>query len=162
MGNDWMDRSTIRAAFTCGNCGGVSVFEMRGDNIITFNPGRMVNGPDELGSATPERAREAYSEAMLCYYGAAYRGTVAMCRSAVEEALDDKGAKGRDLHTKVEDAKSRLNILGDEEVALAQGARLVGRNALHRGASVTQTQATVALGATFDLVNHIASQTPSP
>jgi hypothetical protein len=52
-------------------------------------------------------------------------------------------------------AKSTLGILRDEEVAAAQAARLIGRNALHRGMEVSPTQAMLALSGTINLINYL-------
>jgi len=98
-------------------------------------------------------------EALLCLYGASGRGTVAFCRSAVEEALAHKNVPGSSLDQKIKNAKT---ILGDEERTLANGARLTGRNAIHRMAEATNSQAMLALTTTADLLNHIAQQTPLP
>lgn len=155
---EWKDAAVLRGVHTCGYCGKKGVFEISGRNEVTFAPGTMLGSEDDLDQVVPVGARDAYREALLCYYGAAYRGTIAMCRSAVEEALDGIGVEGRDLYAKVDDAKSK-GLLGDEEISLAHSARLTGRDVLHRGRAVDQGQATHALIATFDLVNHIASQT---
>ena len=79
-----------------------------------------------------------------------------MCRAAIEESLDKKRVKGKDLFEKIENAKG--TYLGDGEVAIATGARLIGRDALHHGLEVTLTQAAVMLSATAEVVNHIAQQ----
>ena len=70
------------------------------------------------------------------------------------------GVKGSVLSAKIPNAQT-MRILGGEEVAQAQGARLVGRGALHRMATVSQTQAMIALGATVDLLNHIGGWKPA-
>ena len=54
------------------------------------------------------------------------------------------------------------SILGDEQRTLAIGARLSGRNVVHRMAEVTDAQAVLALTTTVDLVNHIAGQPALP
>ena len=49
-------------------------------------------------------------------------------------------------------------FLDDEQKTLAHGARLIGRNALHRQKPVTRAQALALLTGTTDLLNHIAAQ----
>ena len=101
-----------------------------------------------------------FEEALLCFYGGSNRGTVAMCRSAVEEALDGKNVTGDNLAAKIENTPK--SILADEEKSQATGARLTGRNALHRMAEVSTTQAMLALTTTTGLINHIGQQRALP
>ena len=155
---DWVYKDTLRGALTCGHCDKITVFEMKG-NELTYLPGKIFQ--EDMRHEVPENVAESLIEAVLCFHGTAYRGTVAMCRSAVEDALDTKGAKGNNLDQKIVDGQNRLQILGYEEIAQAHGARLAGRNALHRGAAVSQSQAMLALQTTLDLLNHIALQTPA-
>ena len=167
----WKNTDVIRGVLICRGpinvksfgegepCKGRTVFELTG-NSVTFAPGKLYEG--DLRRDVPTEASEYFSEAVLCFYGTAYKGVVAMCRSSVEAALDHKGAKGADLKKKIIYAKDKLKILGDEEVSQAQGARLIGRDAIHRGLEVTQTQALISLGATLDLVNHINESSPAP
>ena len=87
-----------------------------------------------------------------------------MCRSAVEEALDDKGisvpsGQNSDLYHKVAEALRR-ELLTDFEVSQAQGARIIARDALHYGRILTQTEAQVALSVTSNLLNFIAEHEP--
>lgn len=148
----------LKAVLVCGNCKKEIVFGMLGD-AINFMPGNLFS--QDVDPSVPKEATDAFDDAIRCFYGAGYRGVVTMCRSTVEESLDAKGATGRNLPTKIEDAQNRLKILGSEQVSYAQASGLIGRNALHRGASISQTQAMLALQATLDLINHIAAQTPS-
>ena len=106
-------------------CNAHTVFEITGSSV-SFLPGKLFEV--DLDSKVGAEIRRLFNEALLCFYGRSGAGTVAMCRSAIEEGLDDKGAKGRDLHEKIPDAKDRLHILGDEQVAQAHTARLIGRD----------------------------------
>ena len=137
-------------------CEGQTLFQLT-QNAISWAPGKLFQ--EDLKTEA-DNAKEMFQEALLCFYGASNRGTVAMCRSAVEEALGDKNVPGRDLDSKIKNAPAY--ILGPEEISMANGARLSGRNVLHHMAQVTHTQAMVALTTTIDLINHIAQQEPMP
>ena len=116
-------------------CNGMTVFEMV-DEGITFYPGRLFDEDIHLGVA--ESANEMLMEALLCFYGSSYRGVVAFCRSAAEEALDAKDVPGANLDAKIKKAGDYLSA---EERALANAARLTGRNALHHLAVVSTANA---------------------
>jgi hypothetical protein len=142
----------IRGVFICSRCHSQTVFELTG-NSVTFMPGRLFTA--DLSPNAPAKAVDSFQDAVFCFYGQGYRGAVGMCRSAIEDSLDAKGAQGSDLFQKIEYSKTTLGILGDEQVAEAQAARLIGRNALHRGMEVSPTQAMLALSGTIDLINYL-------
>ena len=144
----------LKGVLICGDCKTSNVFEMTGDHM-SYLPGALF--ATGYLSTVPSTVRELINEAAFCFYGTAYRGAVAMCRSAVEEALEQKGISGGSLFAKIENAETH-GVLGDEQIALAHSARLSGRSVLHRGATVTQPQGLAALNATLDLVNHISQQ----
>lgn len=149
---------TIRGYLSCGHCGLRTIFELQG-KTLTFLPGRAVE--ENLTNDVDDNAREMFEEALLCLYGGSGRGVVAFARSAVEEALSAKRVEGKNLDAKIPNAKKH-GILGDEEASQVHGARLSGRNALHRMQEVSQLQAMIALSATVFLLNHIAEQEPVP
>lgn len=138
-------------------CKTSSVFEITGDSV-SFLPGKLFQ--EDLDRRTPDEAQACFQEGLLAFYGQAHRATVAMCRSAVEASLDSKRVSGRDLYEKIPNAQ-RMGIIGDEEVSQAQAARLTGRDALHHGRLVSQSQALLALTATLQFLNHVAQQ-PQP
>ena len=148
-------KDKLHGVLVCGGCEGLTVFGMT-QETIDFFPGKLFYG--DLASNVPKGVSGLLSEAVLCFYGTAFRAAVGMCRSCVEEALEDKGVKGRDLNERIENAP----FLGDQEKMLAHGARLIGRNALHRMMPVSQSQAMNAITGTIDLVNYIARQKPVP
>ena len=137
-------------------CKSKTVFELTG-NSTTFAPGKLFE--NDLRGVTPE-VRDLFEEAVLCFYGKAHKGVVGMCRSAVEQSLDEKNAPGPNLYEKIEGVPD--SFLGPEQKTAAHATRLSGRNALHRLAQVTQAQALTALNVTIDLVNHISAQAPLP
>lgn len=143
---------TIRGVFICSQCSTQNVFEMAG-NTITFLPGALF--VQDLTTKAPSGVVSSFNDALRCFYGQGYRGTVAMCRSAVEDALDARGAKGNDLSQKIHHAQNTLGIVSYEEVAAAQNARLIGRNALHRGMEINHTQAMLALQGSLDFINFL-------
>ena len=149
----------LSGTVTCEHCGSQTVFKLK-QNSIRYYPGGIESG---LTSQAAANAKEMVEEAHRCFYGGSYRGVVAFCRSAVEEALDDKNVTGSDLNQKTERArKATPPILGDEEVSMSHGARLTGRNAIHRMAEVSERQAMLALTAASELVNHVAQQPAIP
>ena len=156
--NDVLPKDILRCVLTCGKCGGKTVFQLEDGYALTFLPGKLLT--EGLRNIVAPNAKEMHEEALLCFYGGSGRGTVAFCRSAVEEALAHKNVPGRDLDAKIKNAPK--DILGDEEKALANGARLTGRNAIHRMAEVSDSQGMLALTTTADLLNHIAQQRSLP
>lgn len=151
-----IDRFNI--VLICCVCQRRSVYGVE-DNSIVFNPERTFD--EDLASDVHELTREMFDEALLCFYGTSFRGTVAMCRSSVEAALESKNVAGRDLYHKITNAKES-KILGDEQVSHAHLARLYGRDALHHMKNVSQSQAQLILGATVQILNHIAQQETLP
>lgn len=109
----------------------------------------------DLPAEAPAEVKGAYSEARTCIYGGAYRAAVAFCRTTGEEMLRANGYKG-DFNNQIKSAKCD-GFIDDQLEMLATGARLIGRNALHRGQTVTMGQALNALGAIADFVSAVLS-----
>ena len=146
----------VKGVLTCGECKTDNAFEMKGDEI-TYLPGTLFS--TGYAQSVPQSIKLLFWEALRCFYGAAYQAVIIMCRSCVEEALDNKNVSGVNIFAKIESAKE-AGILDDELMMLAHGARLIGRNAAHRGALFSQSQGLAALNATLDLINHIGLQPP--
>ena len=70
----------------------------------------------ELEETIPKTVLDLLDEARLCFYGAAFRGVVAICRSCVEESLHQRGIQGKDLAEKIESAQKKVKLLGEAEV----------------------------------------------
>lgn len=150
----WVYEDRIMATLVCGECKGKSVFHMRGNNI-TFLPGKVIDRPEtDIGAD----ALAAFDEAVAAYEGQSYRACVAFCRSAVEDSLDHKNVPGQELFGKAQNAHGKGLPLDDEAFALATGARLIGRNTLHRKMEVSASQALAMLSGTLDVLNHIGAQ----
>lgn len=152
---------TIRGFITCVGCFEKTVFEMSG-NTAVYLPGRLFS--EDLQPGIPKPIQSSFNEALLCFYGGANRGAVAMCRTALEEHLDFKGIKvppntKDDLYNKVIAAKD-AGAFTDWEVSQAQGTRLIARDGLHRSQEVTNTEAQVAIGVTVQLLNHLSQWKP--
>jgi hypothetical protein len=58
---------------------------------------------DGFHKAIPAAIREDWAEAHRCFNGEGYRGTVAMCRRAMQSIAQDKGASGDKLHQQIDD-----------------------------------------------------------
>ena len=147
----------IRGIRTCLYCHTKTIFELTG-NVPSFVPGPLFT--EDVRADVAPNAKEMLEEALMCLYGGSLRGTVTMCRSSVEEALAEKNVPGKDLDAKIKNAPA--TILGPEEKSQATAARLIGRGAVHLMAPVPLSQAMLALGATIDLINHIAQQPALP
>ena len=147
----------IRGVRTCRYCEAQTIFELKG-NVPSFIPGPLFS--EDLRDDVAPNAKVMFNEALMCLYGGSLRGAVTMCRSSVEEALVAKNVEGRDLHAKIENAPE--SILGPEERSQAIAAKLTGRDAVHYMADIGITEALLALGATVNLVNHVAQQSALP
>lgn len=153
----------LRGTLTCKSedrsgqpCEGVTVFEVV-DDAVTFYPGRLFE-PD-IGRDIAINALAMLGEAVLCFYGSSYRGVVAFCRSAAEEALTAKDVPGRDLDAKI---KRAGDYLSDEERSLANAARITGRNVLHHLAVVSKANALGALTNSIDFLDAVSAKESFP
>lgn len=157
----------LRGTLRCSQCSTETAFELTGGHLTFIQSKGMYPA---LDSKVAPNAKEMFHEAIRCFQGTSYRGVVAMCRSALWEALDAKNVKGRELDPKIKNARKLdpppsgkpNGFLEDDWVARSHGARLTGNYALHRMARVELHQAQLALAATADLVNHIAEQPAMP
>ena len=137
-------------------CNAATVFEITGSSV-SFLPGKLFE-EDLVGVS--DDVRGLFDETIKCFYGKAYKGTLGLCRSTVERALEEKNVKGKDLFAKINNCPA--SILGAQEKTWAESARLNGREALHRLMNVTASQALSGLNITITLANHIAAQPPLP
>ena len=150
-------RDVVNGTVRCYECDERTAFEIHGTDM------RWYSTKDEFGQTSdsvPDVVRTMHAEALLCFFGNAYRAVPGMCRSCVEQSLIAKRVEGKNIDTLIQNAPKQ--IMGDEERMLANGARLIGRNSLHRLAPVTRAQALAMITATTDLINHIAAQQPLP
>ncbi len=142
-GNQRVPNGKVRGVLTCyapqergraedTPCHGETLFELT-QNAISWAPGQLFR--EGLAPHITSITRGLFAEALQAYYGGAYKGTVALCRSAIEQALDEKNVRGRDLWAKIENCPD--DILGSSEKTKADSARLDGRDALHHLLNVT-------------------------
>ncbi len=86
----------------CQNCGKPTYYrypsEKRTDVILDAYP-KLEREPDE---ELPEGVRMAFGEALKSLNGGIWNGCVAMCRRALEEAMQDLGAKGDSLFDQID------------------------------------------------------------
>lgn len=144
-------RDVLEGAIKCEKCGSQNPLSVTRDAVRS--PGRLFES--DLNKNVAVDAREMYLEALLCFYGTSYRGAVAFCRSAVEESLAAKEVPGGVLDTKIKKAGKWLE---PDEIALANAARIVGRNVIHHMAKVSQANAMGALTNSADLLNVIETK----
>jgi hypothetical protein len=137
-------------------CNAVTVFELVSD-AITFYPGQLFQ--EDLHDSVAANAVEMLNEALLCFYGSSYRGVVTFCRSAAEEVLVAQDVQGKDLDAKI---KKAGDYLDPEERALANAARITGRNAIHRLAVVSAANALGALTNSTDFLNSVSEKDMFP
>ncbi|MDA1097284.1 MAG: DUF4145 domain-containing protein [Chloroflexi bacterium] len=145
-------KDRLRGLLTCGKCGEATVFEMTDGYGLSFLPGKDML--PLLGGKVPDAAKEMYSEARLCYFGAAYRAAAVMGRSCLEQALIGRGHTTGTLEKKV-DAALNNGDLTSHEYALAHGSRLVGNAAIHESKSVEPAYLLPALAAAAVVSNHL-------
>jgi hypothetical protein len=138
-------------------CGGQTLFELT-RNATSWAPGALFH--EDISPQVSRAVRILFREAVNAFYGGAYKGVLALCRSAVELSLDERNVKGRDLFEKIQNAPG--NILGSREKTWADASRLDGRDALHRLMDASPTQALSSLNTTILLINRIASAAALP
>lgn len=146
---------SLAGTLTCG-CGQqipleAEVTNVREDESIV----KVHNAIPDLSTTVPTEVRSTFSEAASAFYGGAPRAALAMARAALEELLESLGYKQNDLAGKIRAAKS-AKLLDERHVMLADGARLLGNNALHDGDSVSQAEAQSALSAATLLLTAIS------
>lgn len=141
----------IRGVLTCRGCDKQTVFGMR-NNAIDFYPGKDMFG--EPHKNAPVEVKDAYTEAVLSFYGAAYRSAVSMARACLEQSLLGRRIKEDKLEKMIEEAFS-AKLITQEHQMLAHGSRLVGNNALHKAKVIVPVEAQVALSAVVQIVNYL-------
>jgi len=142
---------SLSGTITCGECGTENIFRERG-GVIEYR-----HDPDMFGTLPPQTSkimRSLYQEAIDCFVNRTFRASAGMCRSTLEQTLEEHGYKRGSLESKI-DAAKKDGILDDEQVAVAHGSRLMGNRALHRAAKINPGHAQAALGAAGTLVEHI-------
>lgn len=94
----------------CQNCRTPAYFAVPNSNerhvILDRYPKLEVDPDEEL----PEGVKTAFKEAMRALNEEIWNGCVVMCRRALEEAMDDLGAEGRDLFNQIDDLESKRKI----------------------------------------------------
>jgi len=150
----------IRGVFYCGYCEQATAFQIKG-NAANFLPGRLFQ--EELADDVAEEPRAMFAEALLCFYGASYSGVIAMCRSAIAEAILAKGIGNRKkpLPDLIELAKN-AGLVDTLDESTAESVRVLGRDTLHYMRAMTPTEGAVALGAIAKVLNNITKRTPPP
>ncbi|MCH8870543.1 MAG: hypothetical protein IIC85_12595 [Chloroflexi bacterium] len=128
-------------------------------NVTVFVPGELFT--ESLATNVAADAREMFEEGLRCFYGASYRGTIAMCRSAVAEGILDKkiGKRNDSLDALTKEAVKQ-KILDNTDESKADFARLLGRGVVHRMLVVSGTEAMITLQSAAELLNTIASRQP--
>ncbi len=114
----------------CQNCGTPMYFVVSNPNnrgeVLDCYPKLEVDPDEEL----PEEVKVAFREAMKSLNEEIWNGCVIMCRRALEEAMKNLGAEGRDLFTQIDDLESKRKIT-PELKEWAHEARLVGKLGAH-------------------------------
>lgn len=142
---------TLIGSAICRHCGAGTGFEII-DNVISYVSGKKSYG--SINSALSQTVKTLYGEAEMCFMNGSPDAAVAMCRSSVEIALTEKGKTGRDLYSKIENAK---DILDEVEIGLAHASRLVTRDAIHKAKLVPLSDIPSMLSAAIRILNKIAS-----
>ena len=103
--------------------------------------------------------KELFGEALRCLYGQSGRGTVALARACVEQALELKGINDWTLTAKINNAERRG--LPKQQITLASGTKLLADDTLHNMLPVSQGEAMAVLNVTIGLVNYISQWQPA-
>ena len=139
----------IRGVLTCAGCRKQTAFGMRKDAVDRYPAIEEIQTLPKV----PKLAVDMLMDARMCFYGSGWRGTVAMARASVEEALEQRGHKGK-LEDQIESAK-QSGHLSAYEYMLAHGSRLAGNNALHRETTLDPSLVPAALSAALVIVNYL-------
>ncbi len=114
----------------CQNCGTHTYFVSRSQQdrvtILDSYPKLDVDPDEEL----PEDVKVAFREAIKALNEEIWNGCVTMCRRALEEAMKDLGAEGRDLFTQIDDLESKRKITPELKEWAHEG-RLGGKLGAH-------------------------------
>lgn len=94
----------------CQNCGSYVYFSVnhpnRRDAVLDSYPKLEVTVDEELS----DTVKVAFNEAIKALGEGIWNGCVIMCRRALEEAVTDLGAEGRDLFKKIDDLECKRKI----------------------------------------------------
>jgi len=114
----------------CQNCGNPVYFETgdRGerDNVIDYYPRLELSVDEEL----PEDVKKAFEEATRTLNDGNWNSCVVMCRRALEEAMKDLGADGKDLFEQIDDLETKRKITPELKQWAHEG-RLGGKLGAH-------------------------------
>ena len=104
----------------CAECRQWSVYTLTQDGVI-FNPGKLFE--EGIREEISDSAKTMLQEATRCFFGNSFRGTLAMCRAALEQALTDKnvtGAANKNLAGKIQQALDKGILVAIVHTALYQ------------------------------------------
>lgn len=126
---DWPPNGEpVSALDLCLACGLVAYFksDRLGQTVIDQYPKVVQVAQPEL----PDQVKKAYAEALISQGAGAPNGALLMCRRAIQEALDNLGAKKGDLPTQLGDLVSKLKLTPDLK-EWGDHARIGGKLAGH-------------------------------
>lgn len=107
-------------------CRGIVFFENERHGRQTYPPETI----DFDSSDLPERIVTAFSEAVICHASGAYLAAALMVRRTLEELCEDRGARGKDLKTRLAQLGATIVVPADLLEA-ADELRLLGNDAAH-------------------------------
>ncbi len=114
----------------CQNCGTPTYFRMASakqrEDILDSYPKLEIDPDKEL----PGDVRTAFSEAMKSLNEGIWNGCVVMCRRALEEAMKDLKAEGKDLFNQIDDLEGKRRITPELKDWAHEG-RLGGKLGAH-------------------------------
>lgn len=137
----------------CRDCNTATGFELE-DDVIVYVSGKSDYG--SLNTGLSDIVKTLYAEAELCFRSGAADASAAMCRASIEVALEQVGFKDNNLFKQIDNAKT-AGVLGDVEVSLAHGSRLITRDAIHRGNLIALSDIPSMLSATVRILNKLAT-----
>ncbi len=112
----------------CPNCRRIAfvIYNTLEDKIITIYPKHVPKCDERI----PEKIRDDCLEAKRCFEGRAYKGTVTMCRRAIQNTVIEKGAKKKDLFDQLNELVSK-GIIPTSLEKLSHKIRSVGNYGAH-------------------------------
>ena len=122
--------SGIASLDICQNCRTPTYFvtpsQQDRETILDSYPKLEVDPDEEL----PEDVKMAFREAIKALNEGIWNGCVIMCRRALEEAMNNLGAEGKDLFTQIDDLESKRRITPELKEWAHEG-RLGGKLGAH-------------------------------
>jgi len=112
--------------YQCDNCSGLILFIEKGREIIDQYPKRV----PKIDTSVPSEVARDYVEAIKCFDVGANKGSVVMCRRALQSSVIERGAKKDRLVDQIDELHDKQIITKDIK-DWAHEIRLTGNIGAH-------------------------------